>query len=93
MIPDTQLRRTLGSNAKVGGRLDSASEGKCTNQRHRASRPAWKNLLRDRTPTLPIADMRQVVAAIDDRPRYSGGGCILGNQTPRPAAVASPMGH
>ena len=42
---------------------------------------------------MPIADMRQVVAAIDDRPRHSGGGCTLSKQTPRPAAVASPMGH
>jgi hypothetical protein len=42
---------------------------------------------------LPIADMRQVVAAIDDRPRHSGGGCTLSKQTPWPAAVASEMGH
>src|ERR1700680_3274570 len=63
------------------------------NQRHRASRPAWKNLLRYRTPTMAIAGMRQVVAAIDDRPRHSGGGYTLGKQTPRPAAVASEMGH
>ncbi len=41
---------------------------------------------------MPIADMRQVVASIDDRPRHSGGGCILRKQTPWPAAVASPMG-
>src|SRR6202162_4326716 len=54
---------------------------------------ARKNLLRYRTPTLPIADMRHVVAAIDDRPRHSGGGCTLSKQTPRPAAVASPMGQ
>jgi len=56
-------------------------------------RPPRKNLLRYRTLTMPIADMRQVVAAIDDRPRHSGGGCTLSKQTPRPAAVASPMGH
>ena len=36
-----------------------------------------KNLLRDRTPTLPVADMRQVVAAVDDRPRDAGVGCTL----------------
>jgi len=40
---------------------------------------------------LPIADMRQVVAALDDRPRHSGGGCTLSKQTPWPAAVASEM--
>jgi len=54
---------------------------------------ARKNLLRYRTPTLLIADMRPIVAAIDDRPRHSGGGCILGKQTLRPAAVASQMGQ
>ena len=42
---------------------------------------------------MPIADMRHVVAAIDDRPRHSGGGCTLSKQTPRPAAVASPKGQ
>jgi hypothetical protein len=42
---------------------------------------------------LPIADMRQIVATIDDRPRHSGGGCTLSKQTPRQAAVASPMGQ
>jgi len=37
--------------------------------------------------------MRDIVAAIDDRPRHSGGGCTLGKQTPRLAAVvASEMG-
>jgi len=41
---------------------------------------------------MPIADMRQVVAAIDDRPRHSGDGCTLSEQMPWPAAVASPMG-
>jgi hypothetical protein len=56
-------------------------------------RLAWKNLLRDRTPTLPIADMRQVVAAIDDRLRQSGGGGIFSNQTGALAAVASSMGQ
>jgi hypothetical protein len=35
--------------------------------------------------------MRQVVAATDDRPRHSGGECTLSKQTPRPAAVASPV--
>jgi hypothetical protein len=40
-----------------------------------------------------IADMRHVVAATDDRPRHSGGGCTLCKQTPRPAAVASEMGQ
>jgi hypothetical protein len=40
---------------------------------------------------VPIADMRLVVAAIDDRPRHSDGGCTPRKQTPRPAAVASPM--
>ena len=57
------------------------------------SRPPRKKLLRDRTPTLPIADMRHVVADFDDRPRHSGGGCTLSKQTPRPAAVASPKGQ
>jgi hypothetical protein len=52
-----------------------------------------KNVLRDRTPTLPIADMRHVVADVDDRAHHSGGGCTVGKQTPRPAPVASPMGH
>jgi hypothetical protein len=42
---------------------------------------------------LPIADMRHVVAAIDDRPRHSGGGCTLSKQTPRSPAAASPMGQ
>jgi hypothetical protein len=51
-------------------------------------RPAWKNLLRDQAPTLPIADMRPILAAIDDRPFHSGGGCTLSKQTPRSAAVA-----
>jgi hypothetical protein len=37
--------------------------------------------------------MRHVVAAIDDRPHHSGGGCTLSKQTPRPAAVASLMGQ
>jgi hypothetical protein len=37
--------------------------------------------------------MRPVVAAIDYRPRHSGGGCTLCKQTPRPATVASPMGQ
>jgi hypothetical protein len=41
----------------------------------------------------PIADMRPIVAAIDDRPRHSGGGCTLRKQTLRPAAVASEMGR
>jgi hypothetical protein len=48
---------------------------------------------RNRTPTTPIDDMRHVVAAIDDRPRHSGGGCTLSKQTQRPAAVAGPMGQ
>jgi hypothetical protein len=42
---------------------------------------------------MPIADMRQVVTAIDDRPRHSSGGCNLSKQTPRPAAAASEMGQ
>jgi hypothetical protein len=42
---------------------------------------------------MPIADMRQVVAAIDDRPRHSGDGCTVRKQTPWLAAVASEMGH
>jgi hypothetical protein len=42
---------------------------------------------------MPIADMRHVVAAIDDRPRHSGGGCTVSKQTPRLAAVASEMGQ
>jgi hypothetical protein len=37
--------------------------------------------------------MRPVVAPIDNPPPHSGGGCTLCKQTPRPAAVASPMGH
>jgi hypothetical protein len=41
---------------------------------------------------LPIADMRQVVATIDDRPRHSGDGCNLRKRTPWPADVASPVG-
>jgi hypothetical protein len=47
------------------------------------------------TPTeMPAASgMRPAVAAIDYRPRHSGGGCTLCKQTPRPAAVASPMGQ
>jgi hypothetical protein len=40
-----------------------------------------------------IADMRHAVAVIDYPPRHSGGGCTLCKQTPRPAAVASEMGH
>jgi hypothetical protein len=40
-----------------------------------------------------LAMLRQVVAAVDDRVRHSGGGCTLSKQTPRPPAVASPMGH
>ncbi len=40
---------------------------------------------------MPIADMRQIVALIDDRPRLSGGGCTLKKQTLRPAAGASPV--
>jgi hypothetical protein len=32
---------------------------------------------------MSIADMRHVVAAIDDRPRHSGGGCTLSKHTPR----------
>jgi hypothetical protein len=35
--------------------------------RRQLFRPARKNLLQYRTPTMPIADMRHVVAAIDDR--------------------------
>jgi hypothetical protein len=50
-------------------------------------------LLRYRTPTLPKADMRHVVAAIDDRPRHSGGGRTVSKQTPQLAAVASEMGQ
>jgi len=42
---------------------------------------------------LPIADMRPIVAAIDDRSRHSGGGCTLRKQTLRLAAVASEMGQ
>jgi hypothetical protein len=42
---------------------------------------------------MPIADMRQAVAPIDDRPRHSGDGCTLNKQTPRSAAVASHMGQ
>jgi hypothetical protein len=42
---------------------------------------------------LPIADMRQVVAAIDDRSCHFGDGCTLSKQTARPAAVASVMGQ
>ena len=53
-------------------------------------RLAWKNLLRYPTPTLPIANMRHVVAPIDDRPRHFGGGCTLIKETPQLAAVASP---
>jgi hypothetical protein len=52
----------------------------------RLLRLAWKNLLRYRAPTLPIADMRHVVAPINDRRRHSGGGCTLSKQTQRPAA-------
>ena len=43
--------------------------------------------------TTPIADLRHAVAAIDDRPRHSGGGCTLNKQMPRPATIASPRGH
>ncbi len=56
-------------------------------------RPPRKNLLRYRTPTMPIDDVRQVVAAIDDRPRHSGGGCTLNKQTPRRTAGASSLGN
>jgi len=56
-------------------------------------RPPRKNLLQYRTPMLPITDMRQGVAAIEDRPRRSGSGCTLSKQTPCPAAVASEMGQ
>jgi hypothetical protein len=37
--------------------------------------------------------MRHAVAAVDDRPRHSGGGCTLGKQTPRLAAMASEIGQ
>jgi hypothetical protein len=42
---------------------------------------------------MPSADMRHVVAAIDDRPGHSGGGCTFSKQTPRLAVVASAMGQ
>jgi hypothetical protein len=38
-------------------------------------------------------DVRQVVAGGDEGAHHPGGGCTLNKQTPRPAAVASPMGH
>jgi hypothetical protein len=50
-------------------------------------------LLGYRTPWMLIADMRHVIADVDDRARRSGGGCTLNKRTPRPAAVASEMGH
>jgi len=53
-----------------------------------APRPAVGRVSR---PEMP--GMRPVVAAIDYQPRLSGGGYKFGKQTPRPAAVASPMGH
>jgi hypothetical protein len=37
--------------------------------------------------------VRQVVATIDGRPRQAGERYTISNQTPRPAAVASEMGH
>jgi hypothetical protein len=39
------------------------------------------------------AGVRQVVATIDGRSRQAGDRYTLSKQTPRPAAVASPMGH
>jgi hypothetical protein len=42
---------------------------------------------------LSIAGMRHVIAAIEDWPRHSGGGCTVNNQTLRPVAVASEMGQ
>jgi hypothetical protein len=42
---------------------------------------------------MTIADMRHVVADVDNRAHHSGGGCTLNKQLPRPAAVASPMGQ
>jgi hypothetical protein len=65
----------------------------CRAGKPRSDRGALYSTELPRTPTMPIADMRHVVAAIDDRPRHSGGGCTLSKQTPRPAAVASPMGQ
>jgi hypothetical protein len=55
------------------------------------SRPAWLRR-RYRTPRVPIADMRRVVAP-DDAARHFGGGYTLSKQTPRRAAVASPKGQ
>jgi hypothetical protein len=65
---------------------DSTNRASPPTATHIAQRPA--NLLRYRTPTTPIAQMRHVVAAIDDRPHHSGGGCTLDKQTPRLATVA-----
>jgi hypothetical protein len=40
-----------------------------------------------------IGGVRQIVATIDGRPRQAGDRYTLSSQTPRPAAVASEMGH
>jgi hypothetical protein len=79
------------SRAKPRGRAVVQEHGAATRLRPSGFPPITRK--RYRPATMHISDMRHVVAAFDDRPRHSGGGCTLSKQTPRLAAVASPMGH
>src|SRR5260370_7461231 len=56
---------------------------------HRASRPAWKNLLRYRTPASATAGLHQAVAAIDGWQHHSGDRCspVTGRHGGRPGRV------
>jgi hypothetical protein len=51
--------------------------------------------MRHKGPPTAVTDngRASVVATIDGRPRQAGDRYTLINQTPRPAAVASEMGH
>jgi hypothetical protein len=91
--------RTAGRRKGAQGTAHSAPSGaspelaggRLSRMGGHAPHGAWlpKGLLRYRTPTMPIDDMRHVVANIDGRSRQAGGGCTISK--PWLAAVASEM--